>query len=714
LSFSGGTKKTQFFTSVGYNELESIARPNSQSRFSFRSNIDQKIKDWLSVGVSAGFTRTETAGLNTGANSLSGNIFNATRQHPNVAIFDANDPSGYNIDDTQPNVMGRGSNLEVVGDNLPNIQFVLDNNVQTSRVNRLIGNFYMDIKPVSTINFRTQVSIDNTNANGHLFQSPVHGDGFGVQGRVQNNFDEMINWNWQNVLSYNETYGENHNVSATLINEYQKRTTKTFFGSGIGLSDPFFGRNLVSGTFGTQGSGGGVFENGIISFAGRLNYNYKQKYFLQGSLRRDGLSALPDANKFGVFPGASAGWTVSRENFMQGIENVVSEFKIRGSYGKVGNTQIGNYPYFGLYGSAQYGDNNGIAFVQFGNNNLLWETSEKIDIGADLSLFKNKFSLTFDYFRNTTDDLILALETPTSFGIPDNSYDTNIGKVQNSGLEFAANAVLFDKEFKWNVSANVSFIDNEVQELVNGQDRIGTNTIIREGESINSLYGYKFGGINAANGNPIYFKADGTRVQGLLPGANFAVYNEANPADVSVPGSISAITDRQILGQSLPKYFGGFNSNMSYKNFDFGFLFRFSGGNKIFNATRRELLNTNFTNNSTEILGRWQSVDNPGDGSTPRLYALTNTTSNLTSVATSRFLEDGDFIRLDNITLGYSLPRSVTEQIGISKMRMFIQGQNLWTITNYRGLDPEMEAAGVDNNGTPMQSIFSFGLNVGF
>ncbi|WP_047419781.1 TonB-dependent receptor [Cellulophaga sp. Hel_I_12] len=714
LSFSGGTKNTQFFTSVGYNDLEAVARPNSQSRFSFRSNIDQKIKSWLNVGVSAGFTRTETFGLNTGTNSLSGNIFNAMRQHPNVAIFDANDPTGYNLDDVFPDRMGRGSNLETIGDNLPNIRFVLDNNQETSRVNRLIGNVYMDIKPFSTVNFRTQVSIDNTNANGFLYWSPTHGDGFGSNGRVQNNFQETVNWNWQNVLSYNETYGEDHNVSATLINEYQKRTIKSFFGSGTDLSNEFFNQNLVSGTFGVQGSGGGFTDNGIISFAGRLNYNYKQKYFIQGSLRRDGLSSLPQANKYGVFPGASVGWTVSKENFMQGLENVVSDFKIRGSYGKVGNTEIGNYPYFGLYGSAQYGNNNGIAYVQFGNNNLLWETSEKIDIGADLSLFQNKFSLAFDYFRNTTDDLILALETPQSFGIPSNSYDTNIGKVENSGIEFAANAVLFDKDFKWNVSANISFVDNEVQELVNGQDRIGTNTITREGESINSIYGYRYGGVNAANGNPIYFKADGTRVQALLPGASFAVYDEANPADVSVPGSISAITDREILGQSLPKYFGGFNSNMSYKNFDLGFLFRFSGGNKIFNATRRELLNTNFTNNGTEILGRWQSVDNPGDGVTPRLYALSNTTSNLTSVATSRFLEDGDFIRLDNITLGYSLPKTITEQIGISKMRMFVQAQNVWVITNYRGLDPEQEAAGVDLNGTPISSVFSFGLNVGF
>ena len=222
----------------------------------------------------------------------------------------------------------------------------------------------------------------------------------------------------------------------------------------------------------------------------------------------------------------------------------------------------------------------------------------------------------------------------------------------------------------------------------------------------------RYYGTNPENGNPVYYKADGSLVQGNLPGSSYSVFDPANPVDVSQSASLSAADDRVILGQSLPKYFGGFNSSMNYKNFDLGFLFRFSGGNKIFNATRRDLLNQNFTNNSTEILGRWQSVENPGDGWTPRLYASTNTTTNLTSIATSRFLEDGDFIKLDNITLGYSLPASAATQLGITKLRLYLQAQNVWTITDYSGLDPEMESAGVDLNGTPRASIFSFGLNL--
>ncbi len=716
LSFSGGNENTTYFTSIGYTQQESVAKPNEFSRYTFRSNIDQKIKSWLSMGVSAGLTRSEYSGLNVGVNSLSGNIFNAMRQHPNVSPFDENDPTGYNIDDIFPDRMGRGSNLDIVGDNVPNIAFVIDNNRFETTINRLIGNVYADIKPVSTVNFRTQVSIDQTNTTGFLFWSPVHGDGVGSNGRVQNNSNELIRWNWQNILSYNETYADDHNVSLTLISEYQKSIDRGFFATGTDLSNDFFGSNLITGSYGVQGSGGSLRENGLVSYAGRLNYNYKQKYYIQGTLRRDGISALPFQNRFGVFPGASFGWTVSREEFMSGIQDIVNDFKIRGSYGRVGNTDIGNYPYLGLYQAAQYGDNNGIAYAQFGNNSLVWETSIQYNAGFDLSLLQNRFSLTFDYFRNDTDDLILDLETPQSFGVPGNSYSANIGKIRNSGYEFSANATLSDKDFKWDVSANVSFVENEVETLVNGQDRFNTNgvSITREGESINSIFGYRYWGVNPANGNPVYFKADNTLVQANLPGAGYSVFDPSNPADTSQPGSISALEDRVVLGQSLPKYFGGLTSNMSFKNFDMTFLFRFSGGNKIFNATRRDLLNQNFTNNSTEILGRWQSVENPGDGVTPRLYALTNTTTNLTSVATSRFLEDGDFIKLDNLTIGYTFPSPITDRLGLSKFRMYVQGQNLWIITDYSGLDPEMEIAGRDLNGTPRSSIFSFGLNVGF
>lgn len=724
LSMSGGSERTTYYMSLGFTEQDGISLSNEMTRYTFRSNADHEIRDWLSVGVNGGITRTEYDGLNTGGNSLSGNMFSAIRQHPNVPIYNPNHPTGYNIgyqaEDgswLSDNLVGPWDNFGLIGDNLPNLMYPLDNNRFTSEITRIIGNIYADISPVEFLNFRTQVNIDNANTNGFLYYSPVHGDGQGSNGRVQNSNDNLIRWNWQNILSYNDTFGEDHSVGLVLISEYQKQKDKWFSGTGTDLSNEFFNQNLISNSFGVPGAGGGFSENGFISFAGRLNYSFRDKYFVQATLRRDGLSSLPEANRYGTFPGVSAGWTLSEESFMDGVRDVVSDFKIRGSYGKVGNVSIGNYPYLGLYGAAKYGDHNGIGYAQFGNNNLKWETSTKYDVGFDLALWNSRLVLRGDYFLNQTDDLILDLETPMSMGVPGNNYSANVGAIENSGVELELDARIFTgREFTWTMNANVSFVKNEVKELVNGQDMISSdnNTIIREGESIRSIYGYRYWGTNPANGNPVYHKADGTLVQGDIASSSYVVFDPSNPSDVSEGSSLNSAADRVVIGPSMPTYFGGISSNMTYRDFDLGFLVRFSGGNKIFNSTRRDMMNQNFTNNGTEILGRWQSPSEPGDGWTPRLHAGGNTFVNLTSSASTRFIEDGDFVKLDNVTLGYTLPSTIAQDIGLNRLRLYVQGQNLLILTDYTGADPEMERNGVDLNITPRSAVVSLGLNVSF
>ena len=210
---------------------------------------------------------------------------------------------------------------------------------------------------------------------------------------------------------------------------------------------------------------------------------------------------------------------------------------------------------------------------------------------------------------------------------------------------------------------------NQVTNLYLGQDIIYTNNIVREGESLNSLYGFEYWGVNKANGNPVYYKADGSLVQGNIANATYYVFDPNNPTVLGAASTLSATADKKVLGNVLPTYFGSVISKFTYKQVDFGFMFRFSGGNKIFNSTRRDLVGQNFTNNGTEILGRWQSASSPGDGWTPRLYAPQNTFVNQTGNATSRFVEDGSFISLDNVSLGYSLPKSVTEKIKIDNFR---------------------------------------------
>jgi TonB-linked SusC/RagA family outer membrane protein len=710
LSMSGSTDKTNYYFSLGYNNQEGVALANEQIRYNVRANVEQKVKSWLTIGTNIAVSRTQNDGLNVGTNSLSGLMFNAMRQLPNTAVYDATNPTGYNI---TAGSVGQGENFSVIANNIPNIRYVLDNNVLRSKIDRTLASVYADFKITKSLNYKAQGSVDAIGTEGFLYYNPVNGDGAGVSGLIRNDFSNLTRWNIQNVLSYNKTFGDSHNVSALAIYEAQQQRVSNFFGGGNGLSSTFFNQNVISGSYTTPISGGSLSENGILSYAGKLNYNYKEKYFIQGSIRKDGLSSLPTANKWGTFPGVSAGWTVSKESFMQSIDNVVSDFKLRASYAEVGNTSIGNYPSLGLYSNQKYADYNGIGYTQAGNDQLQWETSLKTDYGVDMSLFNNRLKISYDYFINNQDNQILDVPQSVSLGVPANIIAKNIGALINTGHELSVDYSAFNgANFKWNINANVSFAKSEVKTLVNGQDILTGDNLLREGESPFALYGFKYYGVNAVNGNPVYYKADGSLVQGNIDTQAYRVYDPSNPADISVASSLSS-SDKSVIGNVLPTYFGAVINNMTYKNLDLTFMFRFSGGNQIFNATRREGLGQNFNNNSTEILGRWQSAANPGDGWTPRLRDDRETFININQAST-RFLEDGDFVKLDNITLGYSLGKSVTEKIGVDKFRMYIQGQNLWTITDYRGLDPEMEIRGVDLNGTPRSSIFTLGLNVGF
>ncbi|HPE75686.1 MAG TPA: TonB-dependent receptor [Draconibacterium sp.] len=713
LGISGATETTNFYFSLGYSDMEGVSRPNEMNRYTMRANIDHKIKKWLTIGLNSSITRTETFGMNTGTNSLSGNIFSAIRMLPNTTVFDANDPTGYNIDDLNTNYAGRGQNLQQVDDNLPNIRYTLDNNKYTSKTMGVLASFYASANITPDLNFRTQMGVDTRGTEGFRYWNPFHGDGQSVNGRINNNFANRTRWNWQNVLTYNKQFADVHNLNVNLVNEFQQQTVNSFYGAGTNMSSDFFSHNLIDGSYGTQMSGGSMTQNGFNSYAGRINYNYDLRYFIQASVRYDGISSLPSDNRYGVFPGASAGWTISNESFMEDV-TFISDLKVRGSYAEVGNTDIGNYPYLGLYSNAQYANYNGIAYSQIGNDQLQWETSKKTDVGLDAAFIDNKLKVTFDYFVNNQDNLILDAPTPPSFGIPGNKISKNIGKLKNWGYEFSFDAILYNKnDLRLSLDGNLSLVKNEIQELVDHQDIIQTYTIIREGESIRSIYGYDYQGVNMANGNPIYKKADGTLVQGNIPTSNYKIYDPANPTDVSVASSLVS-ADRKILGNSIPTYYGSVTLKADYKGFDFNMMFRYSGGNYVMNRTRMDLLNQKFQNNGTEILGRWQSVENPGDGWTPKLWYAGETFVNLTDNSSTRWVEKGNYIKMQTITFGYTLPKAAVKKIGVDNLRLYVQGQDLFMITDYTGIDPEMESGGVDYNGTPRQSVVSFGVNLKF
>lgn len=737
VSVSGASDKTNYYFSGGYSDQQGVVRANSLRRFTFRSNIDTEAKKWLRIGLNLGLTRTQVLGLNTGVNSLSGNVANALGLFPNVP---ARNPDGTPYVNAG-GALGQGGNSAPIPFNYPNIIFPLENNTYRSVGYRILGGTYLEVEPVTGLRLRTQLSTDTQLNDDFQFLDPRQGDGRSANGTVYQAFSPSIRWNWANTATYNKTIAEIHKVTAVVGAEYQKTNASYYSAQGTGISDRTLGPNgIVSGTLTTPTIGGDVTQSGLQSYFGRLNYSLLDRYLISFTLRSDALSSLPEANRRGVFPGGSVGWRVSEEPFFKnaGFSNVWSSFKIRGSYALVGNVDVGNFLYVGQFGAGQYASQAGLAYSRFGNDQLKWESSKKTDIGLDFGFFDNRITLTADYYNNNVEDAILQVPTPLSFGVPDNSrYSANVGSLYNRGFEFSLGTSNIQKEdFTWSTTFNISTNENKVTKLFNGQDIVSSYNITRVGLPVGAIFGYDFQGVNTANGNAIYRRADGTLVQAVsqvtgvrdaagntLPN-RYVVYNEGDKGNLSQASNLT-VSDKVFLGQTNPKLYGGLGNTFTYKGFDLDIFFRFNVGNSVMNVTRQnQLLRQDFLNNGTEILDRWTA-----DGqvtTVPRLVLGNGAFINLENNAVSRFVESGSFLRLQNLTLGYSLPKGLTSRVGLSRVRIFAQAQNVFTATKYKGVDPEVNAnasgtttqqntqAGIDFNANPQQRVFTGGLNVSF
>lgn len=720
LSASGGTDKSQYYFSVGYTNQEGIVRSNDMNRFSIKGDLTQQATKWLRIGMNAQVTHTTLNGIMNEENSLGSIGFAGVRMLPNVSVYNPDDPTGYNIDAENRKALGRGSNLSEIDNGIQNMVWFLDTNINRTTNTRAIGGGFAEITFMDGLTLKTQASMDLSNVTDFMSWNAESGDGYGYGGLLQDVRSTYKTWNWQNVLNYNHTFNLVHNLSATAVQEYTYSSMEYISPSVTQLSDSFFGEHIISGTFGDKDVAGYATENGLASYMLRANYNYDSKYYLGASIRYDGLSRLPKDSRWGAFWGASGAWRISRENFWadSSINDWFNDLRIRASYATIGNSELGSdFPYLGTYGPVLIGDYTAIAWDKMGNNTLKWETTETFDVGIDGAMFNNRLTFEIAYWQKNSKDLVMTVPTAPTMGIPGNSYYDNIGKVKNYGLEFTIGATVVDYNgWRWQSDFNISTAKNVVKELYGGNDIISNYTIIREGESYKSLYGYDYYGVNKKNGNPIWRKADGSLVQFDTFGSyDYAVYDPENPSDVSQPSSLTE-SDRKVLGNSMPTWYGGWNNTVTYKNFDLNVFFRFSGGNKLMNATRQSaLLNMEFANNGTEILGRWVSEEQPGDGMTPRIGYGDSMVLFNDGFTDSHFVEDAKFLKLSNLSLGYTLPESAVAKLGINKLRLYIQGQNLFTLTPYSGLDPETNTQmGVDWGGMPQQRSYTFGVNVVF
>lgn len=729
LNISGGSEQVSYYFSGGYMSQEGAVVNNSLDRYSMRANIDYNGVEWMSAGLKLSVTRQVNNGLNTGTNSLSGNVANALGAFPNVPVYDSSHPLGYTITDDN-RALGRGNNLQDIASGYTNIKYVLDHNKQEADNYRVITNAYLQANITEGLNLRTQLGVDILDSEDFLSWDPFHGDGGGSsKGILYRGATRNLRWNWQNTLNFKRTIAEDHNIGITLGNEYQKTTYRSFYGQGTTFSDPSFLKyDLITGTFTTQEAGGDYEEAGFDSYFGRVNYDYKGKYLLSFSLRNDAISSLPKDNRKGTFFGGSIGWDIARESFF--AVPSVSQLKVRASLAQVGNVDIGNYPYVGTYSPQLYGSQSGLAFSNVGNPSLKWETSDKLDVGLDIGLLNDRIFINVDYYENKISDMILDAPTPPTAGLPGNSISKNIGSMTNKGVEVTITTNnLKEGELTWNTALTLTANKNKIKTLVNDQDITFDYNVNRVGYAISSIYGYRYAGVNSANGNPLYnVVRDGANViiQGNLDNNQYYIYNPESPGDVSESTTaLSAAADKVILGNPAPKVYGGLNNSFAWKGFDFELFLTYSAGNKIMNVTRQTNMDMVFRNNITEILDRWTPAHTDTD--VPRLSYNNGNFVNLNGNSTSRFVEDGDFIRVQNISLGYTLPKPILNSFAggaISNVRIYAQVRNAYVFTKYKGADPELtftnintanvnSQAGVDFNTNPLLRTFTFGLSVG-
>ena len=719
VSLTGGTDKTSYYFSAGLSDQDGFLKANSFQRRSARLNMDHKATKWLrltfNINYNNSMNKAPASGSNPGgAFGSSGLGRLAMAQIPNLPAY--NEDGSYNLEN---NTLGRKNNL--LPSQFSNPATLIDLDKNTSENNRLISNLGAEITLMPGLIFKTTYSWDRRNTEDIRFWNPYNGDGFAASGDAYNRYQRADNWNWINTIQYNKSFGK-HNVGLVAGTDAQKRRTTNWGAQRQGLADYFF--TDFQGNFGTNlAAGNGITQVAYEAYLGSVSYNYAGKYFFSANYRRDGNSALSAENQWGNFGGVSAGWTISEEDFFKGsnLSNVMSSLRLKASWGRVGNGNVNNaYGSYSTFGSSLYGAAPTLAFNQAGNKDLKWETSEQTNIGLDVSFLNDRITLEANYYNKDINNLILDVPQAPSKGIPGNSILANVGSMYNRGFELGITAVPVNKgSFSWTTNLNFSSNKNMVTSLVNDDTPILTNTssleatnITRVGYSAAQIYGVKTAGVNPVNGRRIFEKRDGTQVQYLhLGGAN---------AWTTLDGaaSTSPSNQQQILGNTLPTWYGGFNNTFKYGNFDLGVNFTFSGGNYIYNGSRAGLLDQRIWNNSVEVLNAWKTEGQVTN--IPRAVYGDNI-SNGSSFLISENVEKGDFLRLQTATLGYRFPSSAFGKTGITGLRLYAQVNNAFILTKYSGVDPEIStngdsnlASGIERNSIPQARAFTFGLNLSF
>ncbi len=742
VSVAGSTDATNYYFSTGYTDQNSFIRNNNYTRKVVRFNIDHRLLNTVHVGANISYSNSLNSGPNTGAiapnsiNAATGNSVNTQYigteplarltyiLPPNVRAV--NPDGSYNINAANGTI-GYGANSSALGVfNAWNLKTVLDLDKNTSENNAFVGNIYGEWEIIPHLKAKLSYGYDNLSINNTAFLNPYSGDGATARpniiggGSATNTTNALKNTDWANTLIYNPTIGGKNHLKILAGYEQLHKTINGWGAVRTGITDPYY-TSYQGGWSNISATGNIQSESGLISLFSGIDYDYDRRYLFSFNFRRDGLSALAMGHKWGNFGGGSAGWNISEEKFYKNssLSEVLSDLKIRGSYGVVGNSSISDYAALSTYSSATYDGLATLYFSQAGNKSLKWETSKKTDVGLTAGFWQGRVTLDADYYYNLTDGLILNAPQSSSQGIPGNSIAANVGSLYNKGVELGINAhVLNTGDFRWDLSFNFSTLKNKVTNLGTGGDiyptsltTFGIQNMTRVGYSIGSIYAVPTTGVNPANGNRIYLNRNNVKVQ------YDAVKKAWSTLDGATATAIDNYADGRIMGPSLPTWFGGLNNTFSYKGFDLNLGVNFSGGNKIYDGTIATIADQRYFNNGTFILNRWTKAGQVTN--VPKLVWGDNFTNGFSSSNSAR-VENGSYVKLKTAALGYTIPLPEDIRSKISSAHVYVQAGNIFTITRYKGSDPEVSIngnsinGGKDQNVPPNSRSLTIGLNVGF
>ena len=726
VTISGSSPTTSYFLSVGYNNQEGMIRKNNYIRKNARLNLDHKLNKYITLGANIAITNSFNAAPNTG--SLSGQGFNtggaarlAFVLPPNLAPYKAD--GSYNIDGSQIGSMGQPQ----TNYGYYNPVAIFDLNRYTAQNDRLLANFSVTVQPVKGLNLKTVYGMDNLSVESITFQSAITGDGYSGKGYAENDFNRANRWTWTNTADYTfATMKEKLNFTLLAGSEQQSTVGNLWYGTKTNVADNFF--ETYQGSWVTAGMGGGSqYENYFISYFGRINVNFDKRFYLEGSVRRDGFSGLAEGQKFGTFGGGSFMYNLGNEGFIKKskIGEWFSDLRLKASYGKVGNMSgIGSYASLSLYNGGLYGAAPTWNFSQAGNPDLKWETSDKYDVGLSFGLLKNRISVEMNYFYNDVNSLILNVPQSPSKGIPGNTIPMNIGSMFNKGFELSVTSHnISKKDFQWTTTFNLSTLKNEVTSLAPGVTEIvGTTSSLETtnrtmvGYPIGNLFTVETRGVDPQTGRRIFVNKAGKEIlySHESPAASRWTYRDGSG---NAP-AVALTTDGKISGSPLPKIYGGMDNNFNYKNFDFAFSLTYALDFKLYNGTKAGLRDQRWWNNSLEVYETaWK---NPGDITSVPKPVMNDNVSNGSSIPMLENVERGDYVKVRNISLGYTF-KNIPAAIGIEKIRIYAQVFNAFVFTKYTGSDPEVSAngnsnltPGIDRNSAPQARSISFGANITF